>query len=172
MSTAYLRHHSARRCFQACHLQFRAQDVRLRRGAVGVPRIGGADNFSRKRDLLDQQRCAATPFLQHQKRARRLQLHVERRPVAVGSDPNQVRQRRRTAVPADARQRELLLEREAHVCAGHHERLMIDRGRDHRICEGRDDPGSCFGRADAKTRCTDLIAPLTRDPHGLDQRQR
>ena len=97
-------------------------------------------------------------LLQHQERVGRLHADVERRPAARRRAAD-----RRSAsadgatVAADAGQRNLLLDRDADVRAAQHERQVIERGRDHRVLERRDD-----GRAALRPRACARAPPESR----------
>jgi hypothetical protein len=104
--------------------------------AARVPRVRRGHDVPRETDLFGDQRRRPASFLQHQERIRRLDSHVQRRPVHVCAKALEIRQRGRSTMAADPRQRNPLFDRDAVVGAAHHERLVIERGRDHRVGEG------------------------------------
>ena len=75
-------------------------------------------------------------------------------------------------MPANAGQRNLLLERKTHVRAPQHERQVIEGGREHRVGEGGDDRGPLLAGAKACAHRLYLVAPLAGEPNGVAEAQR
>jgi hypothetical protein len=83
--------------------------------------------------------------------------------------PIKIRQRGRPAAAADARQRDSLLDRDAHVRAARHEREMVERGRDHRVFERRCDDRPRLAAARASARGLYLIPPRARHTNDVGE---
>ena len=92
--------------------------------------------------------------------------------LALGPQPIDIRQGRGATVAANAGQRNLLLDRDAHVRAAQHEGQVIERGRDHRVFERGDDVGSGLAGARARTRRLDLVPPLAGEANDVAQAER
>ena len=116
-------------------------------GSAGVSRIRGADDVAREHELLGDERCSPPTLLQHQEGGGRLYADIQGGPVRLRSQPIDIGQSGCAAVSANAGQRNLLLEREAHVRATQHERQVIERGREHRVVESGHDGGPLLTRA-------------------------
>ena len=111
--------------------------VRLRRGSAGVSGIRGADHVAREGELLGDERRGPPALLQHQEGVGRLYADIQRGPVRFGAQSIDICQGGCAAVPANAGQGNLLLDREAHVRAAQHEGQVIERGRNHRVLRVR-----------------------------------
>ena len=141
----------------------RPQHVRLRRGAAGISGVRCADDVTRKCHLLGDQRRGPPPFLQHQERVRRLNAHIERRAIRLGAQAIDICQGGGAAVPANAGERNLLLDRDADVGAAQHERQVVERRRNHRIGERRHDGRARLTRANPRARRLDFVPAFARD---------
>ena len=110
-------------------------------------------------------------LLHHQERVGRLHADVQGGPARLSAQPIDIGQGGCAAVPANAGQRDLLLDREADVRAAQHEGQVIERGRDHRVVERGHDGGSCLAGANACARRLDLVSPLAGEANDVAEAQ-
>ena len=158
--------------FQPRHLDFGAQHVGLGSRPARVPRVRRGHDVPREADLFGDQRRRSASLLQHQEGIGGLDSHVQRRPVRVRAKPVEIRQRGGPTMAADPGQRDPLLDRDAHVRAAQHERQVVERGRDHRVFERRDDGRPRLSGARARARGLDLVSSLACDANDVRQTER
>jgi hypothetical protein len=72
---------------------------------------------------------------------------------------------------ANARQRNLLFDRDADVGPAQHERQVVEGGRNHGVLECGHDGGPCFAGANTCARRLDLVSPLTCQPNDVSEAQ-
>ena len=98
--------------------------------------------------------------------------YIERRPICLRTQTIHVGQCGRTPMASNTRERNLLLDRDAEVCAVEHERQVVERRREHGVRKCRHDRRPGLTRARARAGRLYLVSPLAGDSNDVADGER